>query len=101
MRFLICPGGGYGNLHPLVPLARALADHGHAVAFAIPPMHLGTVRELGFEGFPAGPPGGVARIVAGETAVELAELGEAAPGPAGSSTRSPPWPRPRCPNSAR
>jgi UDP:flavonoid glycosyltransferase YjiC (YdhE family) len=77
VRFLICPGGGYGNLHPLVPLAQALADHGHAVAFAAPPMHLGTVRELGFEGFPAGPPGGVARIVTGETAAELAELGEA------------------------
>ena len=78
MRFLICPGGGYGSLHPLVPLARALADRGHAVAFATPPMHLGTVSELGFEGFPAGPAGAISGIAADETAAELAELGEAA-----------------------
>jgi UDP:flavonoid glycosyltransferase YjiC (YdhE family) len=78
VRFLICPGGGYGSLHPLVPLARALAGRGHAVAFATPPMHLGTVSELGFEGFPAGPAGAISGIAAGETAAELAELGEAA-----------------------
>lgn len=77
MRFLICPGGGYGSLHPLVPLARALAERGHDVAFATPPMHLGTVGELGFEGFPAGPTGGISRIAADETAAELAALGEA------------------------
>jgi UDP:flavonoid glycosyltransferase YjiC (YdhE family) len=77
VRFLICPGGGYGNLHPLVPLAMALADRGHAVAFATPPIHLGTVRELGFEGFPTGPSGGVTGIVTRETAAELADLGEA------------------------
>ena len=78
MRFLICPGGGYSSLHVLVPLARALADRGNAVAFATPPMHQGTVGELGFEGFPAGPAGGISGIAAGETSAELAELGEAA-----------------------
>jgi UDP:flavonoid glycosyltransferase YjiC (YdhE family) len=78
VRFLICPGGGYGSLHPLVPSAEALAGRGHDVAFATPPMHLETVRELGFEGFPAGPPGAVSGIAADETASGLAELGEAA-----------------------
>ena len=78
MRFLICPGGGYSSLHVLVPLARALADRGNAVAFATPPMHQGTVGELGFEGFPVGPAGGISGIAAGETSAELAELGGAA-----------------------
>lgn len=77
MRFMICPGGGYGSLHPMVPLARALADRGHAVAFATAPMHLQTVRELGFEGFQAGPADGISGIARGETAASLAALGEA------------------------
>jgi UDP:flavonoid glycosyltransferase YjiC (YdhE family) len=74
---LICPGGGYGNLHPLVPMAQALAGRGHPVAFASSPMHLGTVRELGFEGFGAGPPEGISQIITAETTAELAGLGEA------------------------
>lgn len=77
MRFLICPGGGYGNLHPLVPIAQALADRDHAVAFAASPMHMRTVQELGFEGFPAGPPDGVGKIAASEMAGEPGELSEA------------------------
>jgi UDP:flavonoid glycosyltransferase YjiC (YdhE family) len=77
VRFLICPGGGYGSLHPLVPLARALADRGHDVAFVTAPMHCGAVRELGFECFSAGPAGAISGIAATETTAGLAQLGEA------------------------
>lgn len=71
VRFLICPGGGYGNLHPLVPLAGALADRDHTVVFATSPIHLATVELLGFEGFAVGPTGGIDEFITGATRREL------------------------------
>ena len=78
MRFLVSTGGGYGNLHPLVPLAQALADRGHAVAFAVSPAHLATLRELGFEAFGAGPPAGASNLTTSAYLRELATLDLAA-----------------------
>ncbi|MDQ2809858.1 MAG: glycosyltransferase [Chloroflexota bacterium] len=46
--------GGYGHLHPLVPLARALQTAGHAVAFAVGPTLQPLVEAAGFTAFPAG-----------------------------------------------
>ena len=34
LRFLFCVAGGYGHLHPLMPLAGALRQAGHEIAFA-------------------------------------------------------------------
>src|SRR5215210_383183 len=33
-RYLFSTTGGYGHIHPMMPLARALKDAGHEVAFA-------------------------------------------------------------------
>ncbi|WP_432986247.1 glycosyltransferase [Dactylosporangium sp. CA-233914] len=50
MRMLFAFAGGNGHLQPLLPLARAAAGRGHAVAFTGRP---GLLPE-GYEGFPAG-----------------------------------------------
>ncbi|WP_433056997.1 glycosyltransferase [Dactylosporangium sp. CS-033363] len=50
MRFLFAFAGGNGHLQPLLPLARAAAARGHAVAFTGRP----GVLPKEFEGFPAG-----------------------------------------------
>ncbi|MGA7732486.1 MAG: glycosyltransferase [Chloroflexia bacterium] len=53
-RFLFSTIEGYGHFHPLVPLARALKEAGHDVAFAARPS-LGTrVEAAGFTFFPIG-----------------------------------------------
>jgi UDP:flavonoid glycosyltransferase YjiC (YdhE family) len=57
-RLLFCISGGYGHLHPLVPLARALAHAGHEVAFAVGPSLRPSVEAAGFAVFPVG--GGLA-----------------------------------------
>lgn len=54
MRFLLTCIPGLGHFHPLVNLARALADAGHAVAFVTAPAFARTVREAGFECVPGG-----------------------------------------------
>ncbi len=51
-RFLFCVSIGYGHLHPLMPLARALAQRGHAVAFAVGPSLQSLVEAAGFVVFP-------------------------------------------------
>jgi MGT family glycosyltransferase len=43
-----------GHFHPLVPIARALRDAGHEVAFACPAGFAPTVEAAGFTAFPAG-----------------------------------------------
>ncbi|HEX2913130.1 MAG TPA: glycosyltransferase [Chloroflexia bacterium] len=48
-RFLFSCGGGYGHFHPLVPLAQALKEAGHAVAFAVGPSLQPRVEKEGFE----------------------------------------------------
>lgn len=53
-RFLFTSTMGYGHLHPLVPLARALQQAGHEVAFAVPPPLGPVVEAAGFTFFPAG-----------------------------------------------
>ena len=53
-RFLFSISGGYGHLHPLVPLARALQETGHAVAFAVGPSLRPLVAAAGFSVFPVG-----------------------------------------------
>src|SRR6188472_3551328 len=44
-----------GHLHPLVPLARAVAATGHEVAFATAEPALSDARGRGFAAFSAGP----------------------------------------------
>jgi UDP:flavonoid glycosyltransferase YjiC (YdhE family) len=53
-RFLFSASGGYGHLHPLVPLARALRHAGHDVAFAVSPSLQPTVAAAGFTVLPVG-----------------------------------------------
>jgi len=53
-RFLFSVSGGYGHLHPLVPLARALTDAGHAVAFAVSAALRPRIEAAGFTVFPVG-----------------------------------------------
>jgi UDP:flavonoid glycosyltransferase YjiC (YdhE family) len=57
MRVLLTFAGGSGHLEPLVPIARAVSEAGHAVAFSGRPAVAERVRELGFEMFVTGPPG--------------------------------------------
>jgi UDP:flavonoid glycosyltransferase YjiC (YdhE family) len=53
-RFLFTLSGGYGHFHPLAPLARALAQAGHDVAFAVGPSMRPLVEAAGFAVFPLG-----------------------------------------------
>jgi UDP:flavonoid glycosyltransferase YjiC (YdhE family) len=57
MRVLFTFAGGSGHLEPLVPIARAAREAGHAVVFSGRPAAAERVRELGFEMFVTGPPG--------------------------------------------
>ncbi len=54
MRVLFTTQPAVGHFHPLVPLARALVDAGHTVAFATAPSFCPTVASAGFRAFPAG-----------------------------------------------
>ena len=54
MRFLLTCIPGLGHFHPLVNLARALADTGHTVAFVTAPVFARTVSDAGFECIPGG-----------------------------------------------
>jgi len=56
MRVLFTTQPGAGHFHPQVPLARAVAAAGHAVAFACSPAFQPTVEAAGFRCFPAGLP---------------------------------------------
>jgi UDP:flavonoid glycosyltransferase YjiC (YdhE family) len=53
-RFLFCFAGGSGHFHPLAPLAHALEDAGHDVAFAVGPGMRSVVESAGFTVFPLG-----------------------------------------------
>ena len=53
-RLLFSTTTGYGHFHPLVPLARALQQAGHEVAFAAGPTLRPLVEASGFVCFPAG-----------------------------------------------
>jgi UDP:flavonoid glycosyltransferase YjiC (YdhE family) len=54
IRVLFSCDPGTGHLHPLVPLARALAGAGHEVAFATAASLAGRLEALGFPLLPAG-----------------------------------------------
>jgi len=54
VRLLFTCAGGSGHFLPLVPVARAAAAAGHAVAFAARPWMVPKVEALGFRGFAAG-----------------------------------------------
>lgn len=54
MRVLCTCVPGYGHLHPMVPLARALQEHGHAVAFATEARFVQRAQQAGFDAFAAG-----------------------------------------------
>ncbi|MCA1845164.1 MAG: glycosyltransferase, partial [Actinobacteria bacterium] len=54
MRVLFTWTVGYGHFHPMVPLAAALAEAGHEVAFAGPGQLAPRVEAVGFRAFAAG-----------------------------------------------
>ena len=54
MRVLFTSLPQSGHFNPLVPIARALREAGHAVAFACPAGFAPTVEAAGFTVFPAG-----------------------------------------------
>lgn len=54
MRFLFTCQPAFGHFHPLVPLAQAVRDAGHEVAFAASASFCPTVRGAGFPAFPCG-----------------------------------------------
>lgn len=47
MRVLVTTPGGTGHIHPMVPLARALVERGHAVLWALPDYAVGLVEQAG------------------------------------------------------
>jgi UDP:flavonoid glycosyltransferase YjiC (YdhE family) len=53
-RFLFSTASGYGHFHPVVPLARALKEVGHEVAFAASPSLQPIVEASGFAVLPVG-----------------------------------------------
>jgi UDP:flavonoid glycosyltransferase YjiC (YdhE family) len=55
MRLLFSSHPLDGHLHPLIPLARAAAEAGHSVAFAVPPDLSATVDRIGFTAISCGP----------------------------------------------
>jgi UDP:flavonoid glycosyltransferase YjiC (YdhE family) len=54
MRLLFTTIPASGHFHPLVPLARAVQEAGHEVAFAAPASYCPAVEAVGFRCFPAG-----------------------------------------------
>lgn len=53
-RFLFSGAAAYGHFHPLVPLATALKEAGHEVAFATGPSRRTMLEAAGFTFFPIG-----------------------------------------------
>lgn len=56
MRILFTVAAVPSHFHIQVPIAHALRDAGHAVAFATGPNVLPRIMHLGFPSFPVGPP---------------------------------------------
>lgn len=53
-RILFTAAPGIGHVHPMIPLALALADRGHEVRWAVAPEACDRVRAAGFRADPAG-----------------------------------------------
>ncbi len=77
MRALICSGGGAGNIHPLMPFARALTELGVRVAWAVAPAQQVTTRDLGFESFAVGPRDGLEQLASRERSTDMRQLDQA------------------------
>ena len=54
MRILFTSISGLGHVHPMVPLAQALAERGHEVKWAVAPAACPRLEAAGFGTFPAG-----------------------------------------------
>ena len=54
MRVLFTCNPGFGHVHPMMPLALALAARGHDVGWAVAPEACGRIEAAGFQTFPAG-----------------------------------------------
>ena len=54
MRILFTSNPGFGHVHPMVPLARALAGRGHEIRWAVVQDACPRVEAAGFRTFPAG-----------------------------------------------
>lgn len=76
MRTLLTCVAATGHFHPLVPVARALAEAGHEVAFAAPSDIAPLVERAGFQHVPAG-----LGIASAELAPMLAALNRLPEGP--------------------
>ncbi|MDQ3896714.1 MAG: glycosyltransferase [Actinomycetota bacterium] len=57
MRVLVTTPAGLGHVHPMVPLARALAAGGHQVLWAVPADGVVHVERAGIPAVPTGAPG--------------------------------------------
>lgn len=57
MRVLITTPAGFGHVHPVIPLARALVDRGHDVLWALPADGVERVATTGLRTVGAGPAG--------------------------------------------
>ena len=53
-RILVTSSPGLGHIHPMMPLARALAARGHDVRWAVAASVCPRVQAVGFDAFPAG-----------------------------------------------
>lgn len=71
MRFLFSCIQGFGHFHPMVPLARALENHGHSVAFSSSERFAKRIEQSGYQAFAAG-------IDLGEAYERTLEIPEAA-----------------------
>ena len=54
MRVLFTCNPGFGHVHPMMPLAQALAARGHEVRWAVAPEACARIESAGFGTFPAG-----------------------------------------------
>lgn len=54
MRVLVTCNPGFGHVHPMMPLAQALAARGHDVRWAVAPEASPRIEAAGFATFPAG-----------------------------------------------
>jgi hypothetical protein len=77
MRVLFTTQPGIGHLHPLLPLARGMAQHGHTVAFACARGFVPEVQRAGCGAFPVG-----RDWLTVELEQEFPEIREILPGPA-------------------
>lgn len=53
-RYLFSTLSGYGHIHPLIPLARALREAGNQIAFAAREHARSRIEQIGFDFFPMG-----------------------------------------------